>query len=157
MLPEVITLAILITVKTGDSLRSHTNLIYPDIKGLIILTVNRRIETLRLHTDHLCQELPAPGNGLVLEVISEGEIPQHLKESKMSCRLTYIFNIAGSDTFLTGSHPAAGRDLLSGEIGLQRCHTGINNQQRIIVMRYQRKAVHSQMILAFKKLQVHPA
>ena len=54
----------------------------------------------------------------MFKVISKREVSKHFKECKMSCCLTYIFNISGTDTLLTGGHSFARRDLLSGKIRL---------------------------------------
>ena len=49
MLPEVIALSCLrVTVEPCDLLRRHTDLIDPDVISLLILTINRWIEPLRV-------------------------------------------------------------------------------------------------------------
>ena len=54
----------------------------------------------------------------MLEVITEGEVAQHLKECEMSCGLSDVFYISGTHTFLTGCNPASRRDLLPRKIRL---------------------------------------
>ena len=54
MLPEVVTLSgFRITVKTCDAVCRNTDLFCPDIKCLIIFSVNRRIEPVLLKTKYL--------------------------------------------------------------------------------------------------------
>ena len=75
MLPEIVTFACLrVTVKACNLLSRHANLVYPDIISFLILTVNGRIQPLRVKPDYLCQELPAPRKRLVLKIITEREI-----------------------------------------------------------------------------------
>ena len=150
VLPEVILLA-----EAEDPLCRNPDFLIPDVERLVVLQVNGRIQTILVQSHHLGQELPGPVNRLVLEVIAEGEIAQHLKEGAVTGGLSYIFNIACTDTFLTGGHSAAGRNLRAGEIRLQRSHTRVNQQKTVIIVRYKRKTLHCQMSLALKKFQEH--
>ena len=142
MLPEVVAFSVFIPVKTGDLLPRHTDFPGPDIVCFLILTVNGRVETLRVHACHFRQKFPAPANGLMLEIISKRKISQHLEESKMAGSLTHILNITCPDTFLAGGHSTSGRNLLPCEIGLHRCHSGINDQKTVIIVWHQRKTFH---------------
>ena len=58
----------------------------------------------------------------MLEIIPEGEVAQHFKKGPVPVRLADILNIAGTDALLAGSHPLAGRNLLSCKIRLERRH-----------------------------------
>ena len=111
VLPEVIFFA-----KTEDSFRRNTDFLVPDIKSLIILQIYRRIQTVRIQSDNLCQKFPGPGNGFMFKVISEGEVAQHLKKCTVTSCFTYILDIAGTDAFLAGSHSSSRRDLSAGKI-----------------------------------------
>ena len=91
----------------------------------------------------------------MLEIITKGKVAQHLKKSSMPVRLSDILNITGTDTFLAGGHSLPGRDFLPCKIRLQRRHTGIDQQQAVVIMGHQREAFHHQMALAFKKVQEH--
>ena len=150
MLPEVILLA-----KAEDPIRRDPDILIPDLPGLIVLQVYRRIEPVRVKSHHLCQELPGPGDGLFLKVISKGKIPQHLKEGPVPGCLSYILDIPRTDTLLTGGHTLAWRDLLSGKIRFQRRHTGIDQEQALVIMGHQGKTLHGQMSLALEELQEH--
>ena len=113
MLPEIICLS-----HTVNPVCRNTDLLIPDIISLIILLIDRRIETVRIKTDNFSEELPGPGNRLMLKVVPEGEITKHLKKGSVSGSFTDILNITGADTFLAGSHSLTRRNLLSGKIGL---------------------------------------
>ena len=66
MLPEVVFLA-----KAEDPFRRNADLLVPDIKSLIVIQINRRIETIRIQPHHLGQKLPGPMDGIRLKIISE--------------------------------------------------------------------------------------
>ena len=152
VLPEVIRLT-----KTENTIGRNADFLVPNIKRLVILHVNRGIQTLGIQADDLGQELPRPSDSLVLEVITKREVTQHLKESTVTGGLTHVLDIAGTDTLLAGSHAGTRRNLCAGEIGLQGSHTCIDQQQALIVVRHQREAGQTQMLLAFKERQIHLA
>ncbi len=117
VLPEIILLA-----ELKYPLRRDPDLLIPDLPCLVIFQIDGRIEPVRVKPDHLCQEFPGPVDRFSLEIISEREVPKHLKKSTVACRLPDILNIPGTDTLLTGRHPSPWRNLLSGKIRLQRRH-----------------------------------
>ena len=150
MLPEVILLA-----EPENPVCRNANLLIPDIERLIIVLINRRIQTILVKAYHLGQKFPRPGNRLVFKIISEREVTKHLKKCTMTGCLADILDITGTNTFLTGRYTSSRRNLLSGEIWLQRSHTGIDQQQAVVIVRYKRKALHRQMSLALKEFQEH--
>ena len=89
--------------------------------------------------------IPRGGAGLIKTVV---------EKSTMSSRLSYIFNISGSDTLLTCCHTCSRRNLLSGKIWFQRCHASINQQQTFVILRHKGKTWQSQMSFTFKKFQI---
>ena len=113
VLPEVICLA-----EAVNALRCNADFIPPDIKGLVILLIDRGIEAIRLKSHNFGQKLPAPADGFVLKVIAEREISEHLKKGAVARGLTDIVDITRADTLLAGRHAAAGRNLLAGKIRL---------------------------------------
>ena len=54
----------------------------------------------------------------MFEIITKGKVSEHLKKGAMTGRLTYVFDIARTDTFLAGGHSASRRDLSTCKIGL---------------------------------------
>ena len=151
MLPEVISLA-----KTENMIGGNTNLLVPDLigfiigRGSLIALKNRGVQTVRIQTQHLSQELPAVSDGLLLEIIAKGEVAQHLKISAMTGSLTHVVNIAGADALLASADTLAGRLFFTLEPGLHRGHTCIDQQNGCVVLRHQRKAGQTQMILTLK-------
>src|SRR5699024_671290 len=74
VLPEVVLLA-----HAYNAIGSNADFLCPDLKGLVVVLINGNPQLVNRHLEHLCAELPGPGRGLVLEVIAEGEIAEHLK------------------------------------------------------------------------------
>ena len=140
MLPEVIFLA-----KTENAVRRHTDLLVPNLKCLVIVFIDRRVQTIFRNFHYLGQKLPAPSDGFFLEVIAKREVAEHLEEGTVTSGLAYVLDVAGTDTFLAGRHATARRLLLTGKVRLQRCHAGIDQQQGLIALRDQRKARQTQM------------
>ena len=152
MLPEIVAGSRLgIPVKPLDPVCIDTDLIMPDRKRLFILTINGRIQTIRRQSQHIRQILPCPMDRLFLEIIAKGEVAEHLKKGQMPGCLADIIDIPCTNTFLAGAHPPFRRYLLTGEIGLQRRHSRVDQKQTVIIVRHQRKTRHGQVFLALKK------
>ena len=151
VLPEVVLLA-----QTHHVVRGNANLLGPDIVGLVVLLIHRDVQTVLGDSHPLIagQELPCPRNDLVLEVILEGEVAQHLKEGAMAGSDAHALDIRGADALLAGSHAVAGRLLLCQEPLLHGSHAAVDQQQAGVVLGYQGEAVQTQMTLAFKEAQV---
>ena len=150
VLPEVVSFS-----EFEDPLRRDSHLFVPDLKRLVILLIYGRIQPVRIQSYDLCQKLPGPLDGFIFEIISKRKIPQHFKKSTVACSLSHILDIPCTDTFLAGGHPSPGRNLLTGKIWLQRRHSRIDEQQTLIVVRHQGKALHGKMPFTLKELQKH--
>ena len=158
MLPEVVRLA-----ELEDPVLRNTDLLVPDAEGLIvgggglIAGEHGRIQAVGVQTHPLGagQEFPRPVDRLVLEVIAEGEVAQHLKIGAVAGGVADVLDIAGTDALLAGGDPVAGRLLLAGEEGLHGRHTGVDQQQRRVILRDQGKAGQTQMVFGLKEVQEH--
>ena len=160
MLPEVILLA-----EAEDAVFGDADHVAPDGEGLVICggrlvaREDGRIEAVRLKADPLGagQEFPCPGNGLLLEVIAEGEVAQHLKIRAVAGRMADVFNVAGADALLTGGNAVTRGLFFAGKPRLHGGHACIDQQDGFVVLRNERKTRQTQMSLRFKELQVHLA
>ena len=148
MLPEVVGLA-----KAENALSGDADFLVPDFKCLVVINVDGRIETIGVDANPLGrgQEFPAPVNGFTLEVVTEGEVTQHLEVGAVTCGLADVLDVAGTNALLAGGDTMTRGLLLTGEVGLHRCHTGIDEQQGRIVLRNQRKAGQTQVTLALEE------
>ena len=158
VLPEVILLAELEDAVLGD-----TDLLVPDAERLIVggrglvAGENRGIQAVRVEADPLRarQEFPRPVDGLGLEIVAEREVAEHFKVRAVARGVADVFNVAGADALLTGGHAVARGLLLAGEEWLHRRHTGVDEQQRRVVLRDQGKAGQAQVAFRLKKVQEH--
>ena len=150
MLPEVVLLA-----EAEDPLGGDADLVVPDVPRFVVAFKHRGIQAVGLQAHPLGagQELPAPGDGLVLEVVAEGEVAQHLKIRAVAGGLAHVLDIAGADALLAGADAAAGRLLLALKPGLHGGHAGVDEQDGLVVLGHQRKAGQTQVALCLEELQ----
>ena len=152
MFPEVVLFA-----EPEDAVFGNVDVLIPNLKGFVIVQVDRGIEAVGIqsHPVGRGQELPAPSDGFLLEVVTEGEVTQHFEIGAVPSGLADVFNVAGADALLTGADPFPGRGLVASEPGLHRRHTGVDKQQGCVILRDQRKAGQTQVILGFEEFQEH--
>ena len=152
VLPEVVLLA-----EAEDPLLGDADLLVPDVEGLVVVQIDGGIQPVGLQAHPLGagQKFPAPGNGLMLEIVAEGEVAQHLKVGAVAGGFAHVVDIAGADALLTGANPVAGGLLLALEPGLHGSHTGVDQQDGLVVLGHQGKAGQTQVAFGFKELQEH--
>ena len=151
VLPEVVLLA-----EAEDPLGGDADVLVPDLKGLIVVQVDGGVQPVLLQAYHLGEELPAEGDGLLLEIVPKGEVSQHLKVGAVAVGLADVLDVAGADALLAGGDAVPGGLLLPGEPGLHGSHAGVDEQQALVIGRGdQGKAGQTQMTLAFKVAQEH--
>ena len=152
VLPEVVFLA-----HAVDAVLRDAHFVPPDVEGLVVLLVDGGIQPVlfQAHPLGVGQKLPGPGNGLVLKVIAEGEVAQHLEIGAVAGGVADVLDVARPDTFLAGADPAAGRLLLPLEPRLHGGHAGVDEQQGGVVLRHQGEAGQAQVSLGLKEGQEH--
>ena len=94
-------------------------------------------------------------DGVLFEVVAEGEIAQHLKIGAVAVGVADILDVPGADALLAGGHPVAGGLLLPGEVGLHRGHARVDEQQRRVVLGDEGKAGQAQVAFGLEELQEH--
>ena len=124
----------------------------PDVVGFVIVLIYSCPYSILRHLEPLRNEFPSPGETLLFKVISEAEVAQHFEERTVSCRLSDIINVSGTDAFLTGSHALRRRGFHSGKIRFQRCHSRVDNQKTLVILRNQRSTLFGVMTLADKEI-----
>ncbi len=126
--PEVVLFS-----KADNMVRRYADFFGPNIKRLVIVQINGNPQPVLRHLHYFRAELPCPRNGLMLKVITEGEIAEHFKERAVAVGNADVFNIAGTNALLAGRYTAAGRCHLAGKVFFHRCHAAINQQQGVII------------------------
>jgi hypothetical protein len=95
--------------------------------------VDRGEEALRRDAPDLGEQFPAPGDGLLLEVVAEGPVAQHLEDRVVvgveADVLEVVVLAAGADALLGvgGAFPRGG--LVAEEVGHELVHAGVGEQQ----------------------------
>ena len=99
MLPEIVCLA-----KAENALFGNADFLVPDFESIIVINIDGRIETIGVDANPLGrgQEFPAPVNSFTLEVVTEGEVTQHLEVGAVTCGLADVLNVAGTNALLAG-------------------------------------------------------
>ena len=149
MLPEVVGLA-----QADDALGGNADHVGPQVIGLLVLLVDGGPEQVLGDLQGHGEELPSPRNGLVLEVVAEGEVTQHLEEGAVTGCVTHALQVGGTDALLAGANAIAGRDLLAREELLHGSHTRVDEEQGRVIVGNQGIGGESQVILGLKECEV---
>ncbi|RIH81193.1 hypothetical protein Mterra_03332 [Calidithermus terrae] len=114
----------------------------PVLEGLVVVLVDGDVDAVGLKAQPLGagEELPGPLDGLLLEVVAEGEVAQHLEDGLVAVGAPHVLDVAGAHRLLAGGHavplalvPREHR-LLAHEVGLERGHPGVDEQEGGVVV-----------------------
>ena len=112
--PEVVGLVEPVDPGGGDA-----DLLLPDRGGLVVLAEHRHRELARVEAEVLGQELPGEADRVLLEVVAEREVAEHLEEglvAKAPADLFEVVVLAGdAQALLRGDRAPVGPALLAGE------------------------------------------
>ena len=149
--PEVVFLA-----ELGDALRGDADDVVPEVERLLIVHVDGGPQLFGRNVQPFGggQEFPRPRNRLFFEVVAEGEVAEHLKEGAVAGGVSHAFEVGGTDALLAGRDAVAGRLDLAREELLHRRHTGVDEQKRFVVHRYQGERREAEMSFGFKERKV---
>ena len=102
-------------------------------------------------------QLPGERDGVLLEIIAEGKIPQHLEKSVMAIGEADVFEVvvlaAGAHALLRGSGALVVALLEPQENVLELVHPRVGEEQRGIADGHQRGTAHDAMAVGGKKVQ----
>ena len=118
-----------------DVVRIDIRFSRPDFICFIIVRINGRPEFIFRQFHFFCQKLPCPTDGIVFEIIAEGEIAEHFKIRMMTGSAADIFNIARTDAALARRNACARRLHFAGEISFKRSHAGAYHQKARVIVR----------------------
>ena len=126
----------------------------PQLKGLVIVLVNR-------HPQLVCREIDLPGkkfpgvlDGFLLEIISKGEVAEHLEEGMVPRRMADILEIvvlaAGANALLARDRAFVVPLILAEEHALELDHSRVREQERRVVLRNEGRTRHHLVALPGK-------
>ncbi len=131
-LPEVVLVA-----EALDALHRYADLLVPDRLGLVVALVDGDPQTVAVEAERLGRQLPAPRDDLVLEVVTEAEVAEHLEEHQVALGAPDVVEVvvlaAGSGALLAADRALVRRHFVADEVRLERHHAGDGEQHRRIV------------------------
>ena len=105
----------------------------------------------------LCEKLPGHLNDALLEVVTERPVAQHFEEGVVASGVADIVEIVmlapGPNAFLRGRRGHVRPAFLPREHILERHHSGIDEHQRRVVVRDQRRRCHPRMAMPFEIIE----
>ena len=113
----------------------------PDAGGLVIRMVNGDQEALPVYAEVTRQQVPREWNGLVLEVVSKGEVSEHLEERMVASGVANIVEVIVL---------AAGTDALLGRCG-SRVFAGFQSRKQVLELDHARVDEHQCRVIARNK------
>ncbi len=124
-----------------DALLGQAGNLAPQIKGLIIVMIDRDQQAVRIQAVFLGDQVPGQLDRAFLEIIAKGEITQHLKKRMVPRCIAYIIQIvmltSRPDAFLRGNSALIGPRLGAGEDILELHHARVGEHQGRIIVRHQ--------------------
>ena len=107
---------------------------------------DRDLESVLGQTEVAGQEVPAELNGLLLEIVPEGEVPEHLEEGVVARGRAHVLEVvvlpAGPNALLGRGGPGVSALLAPEEHVLELVHPRVREEQRGVVLRHERRALH---------------
>ena len=105
----------------------------------------------------LGEQLPRPRDRVLLEVVAEREVAEHLEERVVARRLADLVEVvvlaAGAHALLRGRRALVRALLGAGEHVLELDHPGVGEQQRRVVGGHERARGHDLVALALEELE----
>ena len=102
------------------------------------------------------QELPGPGDHVLLEIIAQRPVAQHFKEGQVG-GIADLVDVAGADALLHVGEAGAGRVLAAQQVRNQRVHARGGKEHGRVVLRNDGSAGDDRVTLALKEVQPHRA
>lgn len=151
--PEVLFLAV-----RHDLPVAQLRYLLPELARLVVVRKHRDVQALFRQPELVREEAPAVRDRVLLKVVAERKVAEHLKERVVAPREPHLLQVV---VLTTGTHAPLRRRrthvralLCAQEHLLERHHTGVREEQRLVAAgRYEWSARHNCVAVRFKKLQ----
>jgi len=132
----------LVVADADDAFLRYADVVVPDIVGFVVLGVDRDPQLVGRQLQHGGEELPGVLDRVLLEIIAEAEVAQHLEEGMVARGVADVLQVvvlaAGAHAALRRHRAGVGAFVLPREHVLELHHAGIGEQQGGVVARHQR-------------------
>ncbi len=124
-----------------DPALGQAHLVPPDAVGLVVVLVDRDPEPVLREAEppvviRSGQQIPGPGDRVVLEVVAERPAAEHLEERAGPGVRPDSLDVDRAQALLRAGRPVIRRPALAEQVGQERDHAGHHEQQRRI-LRYE--------------------
>ena len=68
--------------------------------GLVVVLENGSVQFVLWQPHVFCQEFPRPSDSVLLEIVAEGEVPEHLEKGEMARGVADALDVRGAEAFL---------------------------------------------------------
>src|ERR1700674_644103 len=125
----------------------------PDLEALVIVVVDPGPQPLLFELQVFGQEFVRVGNGLLLEVVAKGEVPQHLEKGEVMAIVPYHVDVDRAEDLLTGGGTRVRRISLAQKVRFELDHAGAGEQQGRIAERDQGGARQHLVVPLFEEVE----
>ncbi len=142
--PEIVLLP-----EAQDAIVAQPGDVFPELEGVVVIGEDGRLETILGQSPFLGEEIPAVLDGLLLEVVPEGEIAQHLEEGVMPGGAAHVLEVVvlapRPHALLSGYGSAILPLLLAEEHALELVHARVGEEKGRVVARHERGGAHDRV------------
>ena len=129
---------VLLRPELDDPLVRQPGHLHPQMERLVVAVQDRGPEPALLQAVaavglRLGDEVPGELDRPLLEVVAEGEVAAHLEERAVPGGLADVLDVGGAHALLDAHRAVVRRRLLAEEVGLERHHAGVDEQQVRVV------------------------
>ncbi len=147
----------LVVADADDAFGRHAHGLVPDVVGLVVLGIDGDPQLVGRQLEVDGQQFPRVADRVLLEVVAEAEVAQHLEERVVARGVAHVVEVvvlaAGSDALLRRRGARVRALVEAEEHVLELVHPGVREEQRRIVARHHRRRGHDRVALGFEELQ----
>jgi hypothetical protein len=129
-------------IDADDLLVRQASDLAPKGGRVLVRGVDRDQEPAGIDGEILGYQPPGQGDGVFLEIVAKGEVPQHFEKGVVPGGVADIVQVivlaTGAHALLRRGRTGRRRGLLAGEDVLERHHAGVDEQQGGVAPRHQR-------------------
>ena len=128
-----------VVAETRDAVSGDAGL-HPDVQRLVVRRVDSHAKPIDGHLESAGHELPSERDRGLLEIgAGRREVAEHLEEGVVAVGLPHLVDVSGAQALLRTRQPGRGRIAQAQVVGLERLHSGRDEQGARVVLGHQRR------------------